>query len=35
MIAMERREYRLKDAVEEIKNDYNYVFIDARLPLSF
>ena len=34
LIAMERREYRLKDALEEVKDNYDYIFIDCPPSLE-
>ncbi|HIT25196.1 MAG TPA: ParA family protein [Candidatus Enterenecus avicola] len=34
LIAMERREYRLKDALEEVKDRYDYIFIDCPPSLE-
>lgn len=34
LIAMERREYRLRDALTPIKNDYDFIFIDCPPSLE-
>ncbi len=34
LISMERREYRLRDALEEIKPSYDYIFIDCPPSLE-
>ena len=34
MISFDRREYRMKDAVADIKNDYDFVFIDCSPSLG-
>ena len=34
LIGMDRREYRLKDALEEVKDNYDYIFIDCPPSLE-
>ena len=34
LIAMERREYRLRDALQEIKDNYDFIFIDCPPSLE-
>ena len=34
LIGMDRREYRLKDALEEVKDNYDYIFIDCPPSLD-
>ncbi len=34
LIALDRREYRLKDALEEVKDNYDYIFIDCPPSLE-
>ncbi len=34
MVGLDRREYRLQDAILEVKNDYDYIFIDCPPSLG-
>lgn len=35
MIALEQREYRLKNALEQVAEHYDYIFIDCPPPWNY
>lgn len=35
LIGMERREFLLREALEQVKADYDFIFIDCPPPLSY